>query len=273
MPMSAPRELTLGFSPCPNDTFIFHGLVSGAVTLPGCSLQARIHDVETLNCMAQASALDVSKLSIYGWLKVRHAYRLLATGGALGHGCGPILVARRALTRDDMPHCRIVLPGEWTTAHLLLRLWAPEAGRRIFTTYDGILAAVAGGQADCGVIIHETRFTFAALGFQPVVDLGAWWEETTGLPIPLGGVAAADRLPAPLVAEIEAGVAASIRHGRANPGQSLPFIRQHARELAPDVLERHIETFVNDYSLDLGDRGREAIARLEQMALDAGALE
>lgn len=270
--MSTPRELTLGFSPCPNDTFIFNGLASGAVAIPGCAVRVGIHDVEALNQMAQASVLDVSKLSIYAWLKMRQAYRLLETGGAMGHGCGPIVVARRRFRREDMPHCRIVLPGEWTTAHLLFRLWAPEAAQRIFIPYDRILEAVVSGQADCGVIIHETRFTYTASGCQEVVDLGAWWEKETGLPIPLGGVAAAHRLPAQLTDAVEAAIAASIRHAMTHPEQSLPFIKRHAREMAADVLARHIQTFVNDFSLGLGPTGRAAIARLEQMAAAAGAL-
>jgi 1,4-dihydroxy-6-naphthoate synthase len=179
-------RISLGFSPCPNDTFIFNGLVNGSVPLDGHCLEVSLHDVETLNQMAFKEQLDVTKLSFFAWLAVKSNYRLLSCGGALGYGCGPLVIAPRALTLEEMRDCRVVLPGEWTTAHLLFRLWAPLAGQRRFVPYDRIFEMLRSGEADCGVIIHESRFTFEAAGFHAVVDLGAWWEERTGLPIPSG---------------------------------------------------------------------------------------
>jgi len=265
-------NITLGFSPCPNDTFIFNGLVNGEVPWPGHVLQPVLHDVETLNQMAFGQTLDVSKLSFYAWLKVQENYRLLASGGALGYGCGPLVIARKPLRREDMAGCRIVLPGQWTTAHLLLQLWAPDARQRRFVPYDRIFAALDAGEADCGVIIHESRFTFQDAGFQAVVDLGAWWEAETGLPIPLGCIAAHRRLPEALMGQLETKIRDSIEAARRDPEGALPYIRSHAQEMTAEVLRAHIDTFVNPFSLDLGATGRKAIDTLAARARQAGLL-
>jgi 1,4-dihydroxy-6-naphthoate synthase len=265
-------ELSLGFSPCPNDTFIFHGLVSGQVALPGCTLRDVLHDVETLNRLALEQTLDVTKLSFYAWLMVRENYRLLNSGAALGFGCGPLVISKKVLNREDMAACRILLPGQWTTAHLLFRLWAPEARQRRFVTYDRIFEALHNDTADCGVIIHESRFTFEQAGFRPVVDLGAWWEARTGLPIPLGGIAVHRRVPDELAIELETGIRQSIRHARQHPQACRDYIQRYAQEMRPEIQQAHIDTYVNDFSLDLGPIGQNAIATLEQEALHAGIL-
>jgi 1,4-dihydroxy-6-naphthoate synthase len=166
----------------------------------------------------------------------------------------------------------VALPGEWTTAHLLFRLWAPDAMARYFTTYERIYDEVASGRADCGVVIHESRFTYERLGFRRIVDLGQWWEEQTGLPIPLGGIAARTALGSEIVNALDGLVAASIERSRQNPRAALPYIRQHAQEIDLEVLERHIATFVNSFSLDLGPVGRQALQALEQRARDSGVL-
>ena len=265
-------RISLGFSPCPNDTFIFDGLVNGLVPLDGHALDVSLHDVETLNQMAMEEQLDVTKLSFFAWLAVKSRYRLLSSGGALGYGCGPLVIAREPMTREEVAGCRIALPGQWTTAHLLLRLWAPAARQRRFVPYDRIFEALNAGQADCGVIIHESRFTYEAAGFHAVVDLGAWWEERTGLPIALGCIAAHKRLPPAVVAQMEAAIRRSIASARANPDATLPYIRAHAREMTVEVLRAHIDTFVNDFSIDLGPSGRKAVERLAAEARGAGIL-
>jgi 1,4-dihydroxy-6-naphthoate synthase len=266
------QTLTFGYSPCPNDTFMFHGIASGALKLPGVSIQVRLHDIETLNQLALEERLDISKLSFFAWLKARDAYQLLNSGAALGYGCGPIVIAKQVIEPKDIPSCRVVLPGEWTTAHLLFRLWAPQAEQRHFTTYERIYDEVASGRADCGVIIHESRFTYEQLGFHRLIDLGQWWEEQTGLPIPLGGIAARTALGPEVLSALEELVAASIEKSRQNPRAALPYIRQHAQEMDLEVLERHIAAFVNPFSLDLGPVGRQALKVLEQRARDAGVL-
>ncbi|WP_372680310.1 1,4-dihydroxy-6-naphthoate synthase [Desulfosarcina sp.] len=266
------KQLTFGYSPCPNDTYMFNAIAHGAVGVDGYRLQPVLHDIETLNGMAMDTVLDVTKLSFYAWLEVKDRYQLLDSGAAMGFGCGPVLIARKQLTPTEIHRCRVVLPGRWTTAHLLLRLWAPKADQRLFTTYDQIFNALSSGRADCGVIIHESRFTFEAAGFTPVVDLGAWWEEMTGLPIPLGGIAARKGLGKGLIRQIDAAVNASIRRAMADPEEALPYIRRHAQEMEDAVLRAHVRTFVNDFSLAQTDLGRRAIEQLESMARDAGVI-
>jgi 1,4-dihydroxy-6-naphthoate synthase len=266
------QRLTFGYSPCPNDTFMFHGIASGALKLQGFSIEVRLHDIETLNRMALEEQLDISKLSFFAWLKTRDVYHLLNSGAALGYGCGPVVIAKRVLGRKDIPGCRVALPGEWTTAHLLFRLWAPEAKNRYFTTYERICDEVASGRADCGVIIHESRFTYEQSGFRCVVDLGQWWEEQTGLPIPLGGIAARTALGPELLGAVDGLVRRSIESAQQNPQGAFPYIRQHAQEMDLEVLQRHIAAFVNAFSLDLGPLGRQALKVLEQRARDTGVI-
>jgi 1,4-dihydroxy-6-naphthoate synthase len=182
------------------------------------------------------------------------------------------VIAGRPLSREDMGGCRVVLPGEWTTAHLLFRMWAPHVRHVRFIEYDRIFSALAAGEADCGVIIHESRFTYASAGFQAVIDLGAWWEEQTGMPIPLGCIAAHRRLPAALLEQLEEDIRQSIVLARKDPAAALPYIRSHAQEMSIEVLRQHIDTFVNEFSLDLGYKGRQAVQTLEMRARKAGVL-
>jgi 1,4-dihydroxy-6-naphthoate synthase len=266
------KELTFGYSPCPNDTFMFNAIAHGFAGVAGYRLEPVIHDVETLNRLAMDAVLDVTKLSFYAWMEVKARYQLLSSGAAMGFGCGPVLIARKPLNPANIRDCRVALPGRWTTAHLLFRLWAPDAHQRIFLPYDRIFEALVAGQADCGVIIHESRFTFEAAGFTPVVDLGAWWEEMTGLPIPLGGIAARKNLGEPLIRQIDAALIESIRRAMANPDEALPYIRQYAQEMDDTVLQAHIRTFVNDFSLERTEQGCRAIEMLETMARAAGAI-
>jgi len=267
-----PNRLSFGYSPCPNDTFMFDAIARGVVGIEGVRIDPVLHDVQTLNTLALEAALDISKLSFYAWMAVKDTYRLLSSGGAMGFGCGPVLVARKHLAKEQIRDCRVVLPGAWTTAHLLFRLWAPDAEQRFFVPYDRIFETIDSGQADCGVIIHESRFTFQEAGFRTVVDLGAWWEERTGLPIPLGGIAVKKGLGDALIDRIDEAVNASIRQAMADPDAALPYIRQHAQEMNGDVLKAHIQTFVNDFSLDSGATGQKTLDVLEDMAKEAGVL-
>ncbi len=270
--MEATKTITLGFSPCPNDTFIFNGLVNGPVGMPGYEIKEQLHDVETLNQMAFEERLDVTKLSFYAWLMVQDHYQLLKSGGALGFGCGPVVVSRKPLSHSDMAHCRIALPGQWTTAHLLFRLWAPGAENRLFVPYDRIFETVSSGQADCGVIIHESRFTYAQQGFEKVVDLGSWWEENSGGPIPLGCIAVHKRIGNDIAEQVDGAIQQSIMAAQADPPAALPYIKTHAQEMTAEVLDAHITTFVNEFSIDLGEMGRRAIFALEDAARKTGIL-
>jgi 1,4-dihydroxy-6-naphthoate synthase len=266
------KKLQFGYSPCPNDTFMFNAIAAGDVGIQGHVLEPELHDVETLNAMAMDAVLDVSKLSFYAWMAVKAQYRLLDSGAAMGFGCGPVLIAREPMDPATIREKRVVLPGKWTTAHLLFRMWAPGADHRIFVPYDRIFDVIESGEADCGVIIHESRFTFEQAGFTPIVDLGAWWEEETGLPIPLGGIAARKALGRPLIDQIDALIKTSIQRAMDSPQKTLPYIREHAQEMDDAVLSAHIHTFVNPFSLDLGTQGRKALDVLESMAKDSGAL-
>ena len=266
------KTITLGFSPCPNDTFIFNGLVNGSIEVPGCEIKEQLHDVETLNQMAFEEQLDVTKLSFYAWLMVKDRYQLLNSGGAMGFGCGPVVVSRKPLAHSDMDQCTIALPGQWTTAHLLFRLWAPRAENRLFVPYDRIFETVSSGRADCGVIIHESRFTFEQHGFNQVIDLGAWWEETSGGPIPLGCIAAHNRTGTAVANQLDGAIQRSIQSAQADPQAALPYIKTHSQEMTAEVLDAHISTFVNAFSEDLGETGHAAVLSLEDAARKTGLL-
>jgi len=275
------HHLTCAYSTCPNDTFIFCRLAQAA------DIETHLHDVETLNRLAFEERFDITKLSFHAWLLVQDKYQLLNVGGALGRGCGPLVISRQdagqresrsapTWSRDDTyrPALRgsVAVPGEYTTAHLLLRLWNPEIKNRIFMPFDQIMDTVESGEADAGVIIHEGRFVFEERGFQCLEDLGEWWEGETGLPIPLGCIAAKKSLGAERIAEIEQRLRQSIQAAFADPGSTTEYVKAHAQELDDDVIQQHIETYVNDFTLDLGTEGRAAIEKLKQMAENAGII-
>ena len=271
-PMSPSRLLRLGFSPCPNDTFIFHALVHGRIPQNGFRLAVELQDVETLNRWAADGLLDVTKLSSFAWLKHQRHYRLLDSGAALGYGCGPLVVTRPGFDARRLADRRVALPGRDTTAHLLFRLWSPDACERVFVPYDRIFEMLERGLVDAGVIIHENRFTYDRKGYRAVVDLGAWWEQETGLPIPLGVIAAHTRLPREIRSALEMATRASLNHARQFPQESLNYMQTHAQVMDDDVLHQHVATYVNDFSLTLGKVGRKAIERLELMARQKGLL-
>ncbi|HEX5761258.1 MAG TPA: 1,4-dihydroxy-6-naphthoate synthase [Thermoanaerobaculia bacterium] len=263
-------ELSLGYSPCPNDTFIFHALTHGLVELSGVRLRERLEDVEALNRLAREGVLDVTKVS-YGavpWLL--DEYVLLRSGGALGRGCGPLLVAREPIEVQALRGGRIAIPGRSTTANLLLRLHDPRLPAGIETVYSEIMPAVQRGEFDAGLIIHESRFTYAAHGLVALVDLGEWWEAVTGSPIPLGGIVARRSLGTERIRAIDAAVRRSLEHALRHPEASRGYVREHARELDPEVTRRHIELYVNDLSLDLGAEGERAARELLARAAAAG---
>lgn len=255
-------ELNLGFSPCPNDTFIFHALVSGSVPIEGVKLVPRLEDVETLNRLALAGELDVAKVSYGAVPHLLEEYDLLRSGGALGRGCGPLLVARRPLEREELRTATIAIPGRLTTANLLLRLFGPELAPGREMVYSEIMPAVARGEVDAGLIIHESRFTYPGHGLVKLVDLGEWWESATGAPIPLGGIVARRSLGEPLVRRIEAGIRTSVERAFADPAASASYVAHHAQEMDADVMRRHIDLYVNDFSVDIGAEGERAIEAL-----------
>jgi 1,4-dihydroxy-6-naphthoate synthase len=265
------NPLSLGYSPCPNDTFIFYGLVHGCIP-DAPPFQEVLEDIETLNRMAEAETLDVTKISFHALAYLRDRYRLLHAGGALGRGCGPLVVAREALAPEDLEGRTIALPGRLTTAALLLRLFNPALTDLVILPFHRIMAACQAGEVDAGVIIHESRFTFPQYGLKKVMDLGAWWEETTGHPIPLGGILARRALGTDLIRRVDRALRASVEYAHAHPDRVRAYIRQHAQEMDERVMQQHIDLYVNDYTLDYGPEGEAAIGDLFKRAETAGVI-
>ena len=262
--------LRLGISPCPNDTYIFSALVEGRVPLPGGlgPLSTHFADVEELNALARQGYLDVTKLSVAAVAGILDDYAVLHAGGALGRGCGPLLVAPRPTALAELRNAAIAIPGAMTTANMLLSLHGAFTGPREELVFDRIMPALERGDYAAGVIIHESRFTYAEHGLHLVLDLGAWWEEATGAPIPLGVIAAKRSLGDAALKRINACIRASLENANADPLAGKPFIRSHAQEMDETVLERHIATFVNEFSLNLGEEGRFAVERLVRRAAE-----
>jgi 1,4-dihydroxy-6-naphthoate synthase len=265
-------KLSLGFSPCPNDTFIFHALVHGRVPCDGMGFDTRLEDVETLNQLALGGLLDVSKVSYHLLGHILKDYLLLRSGGALGRGCGPLLVAREPLDPARLKGKKIALPGRFTTAALLLRLFDPSLSDLVYLPFEKIMGAVADGSVAAGVIIHESRFTFASLGLTQILDLGQWWERETGQPIPLGGIAARRSLGRDTLLALERALAGSVRYAFEHPGEARPYIRAHSQEMSDQVCDAHIGLYVNDFSLGLGAEGEAAVRLLLARASAAGII-
>ena len=266
--MTPPLEL--GYSPCPNDTFLFYGLTHGRVDTEGLVFRPLLADVETLNQRALSGDLAMTKVS-YGILgRLCARYWCLRSGGAVGRGCGPLVVAQREVPLDQLLAGPVAVPGLNTTANLLLGLRAGRPVEVVPMMFHEILPAVASGAVAAGVIIHESRFTYAAQGLVAVADLGQWWEETSGLPIPLGGILLRRDLPNvdPLV--VQRVLRRSVAYALEHPDEPMGYVREHAQEMDDAVMRDHIGLYVNDFSLDLGDEGRRAVAALVARSVSAG---
>lgn len=254
-------ELTFGYSPCPNDTFAFHALVHGLVDVP-FRVTPVLLDIEELNRRAHEGAFALTKLSVGAFAAVGDRYRLLRSGAALGHGVGPLVVARRPGALSDVVKGTIAIPGRETTAYRLLRLAAPDLGRVVEMRYDTILRAVEHGEVDAGLIIHESRFTYTEHGLVKVTDLGDWWEAETGLPVPLAGICVRADIDEKTAAAAERAIRASVAYAFAHREASRAYVRAHAQEMSDAVCDAHIALYVNQHSLDIGEDGMAAIARL-----------
>ena len=255
------RELTFGYSPCPNDTFAFHALAHGLVDAPFV-VRPTLLDIEELNRRALAGEFHLTKLSIGALAGVGDRYRMLRSGAALGRGVGPLVVAREPRTLAEAVAGRVAVPGASTTAYRLLRLAAPAIGEVTEVRYDRILSAVERGEFDAGLIIHESRFTYDAHGLVKVIDLGDWWEAETGLPVPLAAICARADVDDATARAAEQAIRASVEYAFAHRDASRAYVRAHAQEMSDVVCDRHIALYVNQFSLDVGDEGARAIARL-----------
>ena len=262
-------EFEIGFSPCPNDTFIFDALVNQKIDTKGYSFKVHLQDVQTLNEWAIAGKLPFSKISYGVWPLVKNTYRLLKSGGALGKGVGPLLIYKKDINKPegkpDEALMRVAIPGINTTAHLLFSLAFPKVKNKTFLVFNDIEAAVLSGAVDAGVIIHENRFTYAAKGLSKWMDLGTNFEETFNAPIPLGGIIARNDINPNDIAMVDALIKESVEFAFANSYDILPaYIKNHSQEMSEEVMRQHINLYVNDFTINMGDTGRKAIAQLEK---------
>ena len=253
-------DLSIGFSPCPNDTFIFNRLVhsnppEGTIRFAPPVLE----DVETLNQWAFESRLDVTKLSYHAIGYLLDEYCVVPSGGALGRGCGPLLVAAEPLSPAELVDKKIAIPGKYTTAALLFRMFMPSCTNLVEMRFEQIMDAVGHGEVSAGVIIHESRFTYQQRGLKCLQDLGDWWERTSGMPIPLGCIGVRRSLGSAVISSIDKTIKASLDWARRNPESGKAYIQQHAQESDDEVIKQHIELYVNDFSYDIGPEGRKAV--------------
>jgi 5,8-dihydroxy-2-naphthoate synthase len=266
------KTLSLGYSTCPNDTYIFHAMVHQIVPCAGIDFSVSLKDVEALNQDARARVLDVSKLSFAALGHLNGSYGLLRSGAALGRGCGPLIISRPDADLDKLGQSRVATPGLWTTANLLLGMYSSTTPRLFAISFDKIMPAVARGDVDFGVIIHEGRFTYPDHGLVKQVDLGEWWEETTGLPIPLGGIAIKREHSGETAQKIEELLRRSVAHARSHPQASADYVKMHAQEMDDAVIAQHIDLYVNEFTVDVGREGEAAVREFFTIGARKGLL-
>ncbi len=259
-------QLTIGFSPCPNDTFIFDAMIHGKIDTEGLSFNVIMGDVEELNNKAFRQTLDITKLSFNAFTKLANEYILLHAGSALGFGAGPLLIGKTQWKPTNLDHAKIAIPGFNTTANMLLSLAFPNAKNKVEMLFSDIEQTVIDGTVDLGLIIHENRFTYMDKGLVKNIDLGEWWEEKTQLPIPLGGIAIKRSISKEIQEKINRVLRKSVEYAFKNPEGTQQFVAAHAQEMNTDVMFQHIDLYVNDYSIDLGKLGRKAVEHLFQLA-------
>lgn len=265
-------ELTLGFSSCPNDTFIFDALLHGKIDTEGLTFVPVIEDVESLNHKANKHLLDITKLSYHAYAYLTHQYKLLNAGSALGFGVGPLLI-RNSEIRNQNSELRVGIPGRLTTANFLLSIAYPELKNKVEMVFSEIEGALLNGEIDLGLIIHENRFTYESKGLIKVKDLGEYWEETSGAAIPLGGIVVSRKLDEATQMKIDRVLRRSIEFAFANRKSSYDFVRAHSQEMSEEVMYKHIDLYVNQYSVDLGDEGIKAVRALFNKAVEQSVIE
>lgn len=255
-------ELTLGFSPCPNDCFIFDALVHQKIDTQGIDFKIIMEDVEALNNKAFKQELDITKLSYHAFLHLTNEYALLNSGSALGFNCGPLLIQKAGNEINDINNAKIAIPGKYTTANFLLSLAYPQALNKIEMLFSDIEQAVLNGNVDAGLIIHENRFTYQERGLTKIIDLGEYWESLIHAPIPLGGIVVKRTIDKTLQKTIDTLIKQSVEFAFTNPESCMSFVKEHAQEMSEEVMKKHIALYVNDFSVDLGSVGKNAIQLL-----------
>ena len=258
-------SLETAFSSCPNDTFIFHAMLHKLVDTQNFEFNEYISDVEELNSFAMIQKFPITKLSFHAYLHLQKHYTLLNSGAALGYGCGPLLITQKK--ELNLENAKIAIPGIYTTANMLMKLWNPKIKNTVSVRFDEIIPGILSGKFDAGLIIHESRFIYKELGLSKIIDLGEWWESETTMPIPLGCIALRnDKIE--YLKDINKILHSSIDYAFKNRQSSNLFIKKYAQELDQHVIDSHIDLYVNNFSLNLGDKGHKAIEILEKMAID-----
>jgi 1,4-dihydroxy-6-naphthoate synthase len=266
--------LTLGFSPCPNDCFMFDAIVNNRIDLEGLEFDTQLMDIESLNKVAIDGAIDITKVSYHAFAYCLSNYVLLDAGSALGKNCGPLIIAKKEISEKDFAEgdLNIAIPGQFTTANFLLSFAFPKVEDKAELIFSKIEEAVLQEKFDTGLIIHENRFTFEAKGLKKIIDLGEFWETTTKLPIPLGGIVAKRSLPEEVKNKVNRIINKSIAFAFSNRKVSLPYVSAHAQAMSEEVMYRHIDLYVNDFSLELGKEGRRAVLMLIKIAKEIGLI-
>src|SRR5215510_8114344 len=265
------KEITLGHSPDPDDAFMFYALAADKIDTHGITFNHVIEDIETLNRRAMNAELDVTAISIHAYAYVLDKYALLTSGASMGDNYGPLVIAREPTSLDELRRATIAVPGLMTTAYLALRLCLEEV-KTVVVPFDQIMDAVERREVDAGLLIHEGQLTYAARGFNKVIDLGAWWMSETGLPLPLGGNAIKKSLGPELIAKVSGLLRESIEYGLANRETAVRHSMKYGRGMAESLTDKFVGMYVNDYTIDYGERGREAVRRLLQRGHEAGVI-
>ncbi len=265
-------KLKLGFSTCPNDTYIFDAIVNNRINLEGISFEVVLADVEELNTMAFELIPDVTKLSFHAYAHVSDHYKILNTGSALGYKNGPLLISKRKVYPDEVSDLVIAVPGKYTTANLLLGIIFPDVKKKKEYLFSDIEDVVLSGETDAGLIIHESRFTYSGKGLKKIMDLGEYWEEKTNLPIPLGGIMIRRDLPEEIRKKVDHILKTSISYAEDNPRDSFDYIKKHAQSVEDEVIRKHIDLYVNEFTLDLAEKGKDSIKELYKRAELSGLI-
>jgi len=265
-------KLTLGFSPCPNDTFIFDAMVHGRIDTEGLEFDFFLADVEELNRKALASEVDITKISYHAYAYVAENYMILDSGSALGQGNGPLLISKRRINPADISEVRIAIPGKYTTANLLFSIFWPEATNKTEYMFSDIADALIKDKIDAGLIIHETRFTYLKKGLQKIADMGEYWEKLTGLPIPLGGIVINRNIPHDIALKVNRILRRSLEYAYKDSFASYDFVSSNAKEMDSTVMNNHIKLYVNEFTIHLGSKGRRAINELFRIASEKGII-
>ena len=266
-------KLSLGYSPCPNDCFIFDALLHKKIDTEGIEVEVQLEDVETLNRRALKGELDITKLSFHAYAYVMQHYILLRAGSALGFNCGPLLVENGQWKGDHLENMRVAIPGKMTTANFLLSLAYPQLKNRTEYVFSDIEDAVLRGEVDAGLIIHENRFTYEQKGLKKVQDLGEFWDSLIHAPIPLGGIVIKRNLDPELQQKVNRLIRKSVEYAFANPQSSMPYVKEHAQAMSEEVMKKHIALYVNDFSVDLGQKGIQAVELMFNKAKELGLFE